>query len=345
MKTIKLSLVAAALCSVMATPALATTVQIYGRAHLSVDSLDDGADSGTNVSSNSSRLGFRAKHELDGGLEAFMQIEQNIRFDEGSGNWASRDSFVGLKGGFGTVRIGQFDTPLKDVRSKVDMFGDRVGDIRNLTRTSTSGATNANIGNVFDERYKNGVAFTSPKFGDFVFDFHYTPHNNTGATVDNIQESYSMSVSYEVKGFYAAVAYETFEGNNDLDPNAVRVGLYYDLTSDLRVSGLYQTASDVPGGDRNVYGLGSSYKMGDYTLRGQYYVAGKNDMTESGANMFVFGVDRNFGRALTLYAAYAVTSNDDNANFRVTAGGRDTQLDTVMGQDAKALSLGVVYNF
>lgn len=154
MKTIKVSLVAAALSSAFALPALAADVEIYGRAHLSVDALDNGVDSGTNVSSNSSRLGFRAKTEIEGGLEAFVQIEQNIRFDEGAGNWASRDSFVGLRGSFGTLRLGQFDTPLKAVRGKVDMFGDRIGDIRNLTRTSTSGSTNANIGNVFDERYK-----------------------------------------------------------------------------------------------------------------------------------------------------------------------------------------------
>ncbi len=345
MKTIKLGLVAAAVLASMAVPAMAADVTVYGRAHLSLDSLDNGVDSGTNVSSNSSRLGFKASTKLDGGLEAFVQIEQNIRFDEGSGNWASRDSFVGIKGDFGQVRLGQFDTPLKAVRGKVDMFGDRLGDIRNLTRTSTSGDTNANIGNVFDERYKNGVHYRSPKMNNFTFDLHYTPHNNTGATVDNVRESYSMSVSYEVKGFYAALAYETFEGQNDLDPNALRAGVYYNITDEFRLAGMYQSASDVPGGDRNVYGIGASYKMGTYTLRGQYYVAGDNDADNSGANMLVIGADRSFGKDLLMYVAYGITSNDDNANFRVSAGGRDTQLAAVRGEDASGLSLGIQYSF
>lgn len=348
MKTMKLGLIAAAVLTTVSAPALAVdvqNVQIYGRAHLSVDSLDNGAETGTNVSSNSSRLGFKASTKLDDGLEAFVQIEQNIRFDEGAGNWASRDTFVGLKGEFGQVRIGQFDTPLKAVRGKVDMFGDRVGDIRNLTRTSTSGSTEANIGNVFDERYKNGVHYRSPKLNNFTFDLHYTPHNNTGATVDNVRESYSMAVSYEVKGFYAAVAYETFEGENELDPNALRVGVFYDFTEAFRLAGMYQKASDVPGGDRSVYGLGASYKLGQYTLRGQYYVAGDNDLADSGASMFVVGADRKLGKDLTLYLAYGLTSNDDAAAFRVTAGGRDTQLATVTGEDATGLSLGIIYNF
>lgn len=327
-----------------ASPAMAQNVTIYGRAHLSVDSLDNGLDSGTNVSSNSSRLGFRANTELDGGLTAFMQIETNVRFDEGSGAWASRDSFVGLRGDWGQVRLGQFDTPLKVVRGKVDMFGDRIGDIRNLTRTATGGTGEANIGNVFDERYQNGIHYRSPSFSDFTFDLHYTPHRTTGATVDNLRESWSTSLAYEVKGLYVGIAYETFEGDNDLDPNAIRLGAYYDI-GDWRVAGMYQTASDVPGGDRDVYGLGLSYKVGNYVLRGQWYQAGENDLADSGANMFVVGFDRNFGRAFTLYFAYGVTNNDDNAAFRVSAGGRDTQLAAVTGENSSGLSLGFVYNF
>jgi predicted porin len=351
--TLGLAMLVAGAGFTAAAPALAQTaapnVTIYGRAHLSLDYLDDGDESGANVSSNSSRLGFRASTEVQPGLTAFMQIETNIRYDEGGGSsWASRDSFVGLRGNdWGQVRIGQFDTPLKIVRGKVDMFGDRIGDIRNLTRTSTSGTDQANIGNVFDERFKNGVAYTSPKFADgFTFDFHYTPNNNTGATTDSVRDSYSTSLSYEVKGLYLAAAYEYFEGGtSDLDPSAFRLGAYYDI-GDLRLAGMWQSATDVPGGDRDVYGIGASYKMGDWVLRGQVYQAGESDdVDDNGATMYVVGVDRNFGRALTLYLAYGATSNDDFANFRVTAGGRDSSVPTVPGETASALSFGVVYSF
>jgi predicted porin len=83
-----------------------------------------------------------------------VQLEQTIRIDEGAGSYADRDSFVGLRGDFGTLKIGQFDTPLKVIRGKVDQFGDRVGDIRNVSRVS--GGT---IGNVFDERFDDNAAF------------------------------------------------------------------------------------------------------------------------------------------------------------------------------------------
>ncbi len=71
------------------TPALAMAadVKIYGRAHVSSDYLDDGADyNEVGISSNSSRLGFKAEQELENGMTVFGQIEQEINFASGSSN-------------------------------------------------------------------------------------------------------------------------------------------------------------------------------------------------------------------------------------------------------------------
>src|SRR5690606_26304782 len=109
-------------------------ISFYGRAHVTVDVLDDGEDDGANVSSNSSRLGIRGSTEIAEGLKGILQIEQEVRYDNGSGNFATRDTFVGLEGGFGGVRLGFIDTPLKLIRANVDFFGDQVGDVRNVSR-------------------------------------------------------------------------------------------------------------------------------------------------------------------------------------------------------------------
>lgn len=329
-------LVATAVLASMSSVAVAADVEIYGRAHLSLDFLDDGADTGTNISSNSSRLGFRASSELDNGLEAFMQLEQNIRYDQRGGEFASRDSFVGIRGNFGQVRLGYFDTPLKAVRSRTDMFGDRLGDARNMT----SGG-----GMSFDNRYRNGIHYRSPSMNGLVFDFQYTPHNATGATTDNDQESYSTSLTYRTGDWFFVAAYETYEGDT-LDPTAVRLGTYVDITPDFRVSGFYQNATDVPGGDRDTFGIGASYKLnGGYTLRSQYYQTSDNDTANTGADMFVLGIDKRLGASTTLYATYGITSNDEFANFSVSSGGRDTRVTPVVGEDATGFSLGVIYNF
>jgi len=57
--------------------------------------------------------------DLGGGLKTIWQIESNALIDTGaSGAFAVRDSFVGLTGGFGTVRLGNFDTVYKRIATR-----------------------------------------------------------------------------------------------------------------------------------------------------------------------------------------------------------------------------------
>ena len=70
----KMKLIAVAVGAALAVPAVAMAdVTVYGRAHVSVDFLDDGADySETNLSSNSSRLGFKGNHEINPNLKPLL---------------------------------------------------------------------------------------------------------------------------------------------------------------------------------------------------------------------------------------------------------------------------------
>lgn|SRR5690554_2284962 len=343
MKAPQKLLLAAAISASLATPVMAQDIEIYGRAHVSVDALDNGSDTGMNVSSNSSRLGFRAKHELENGLEAFMQIETNIRYDQGNGgSLASRDSFAGIRGGFGQLRVGFFDTPTKLVRSNTDMFGDRLGDARNFTSGDNMS---------FDNRFRNGVHYRSPSKGPVTFDIQYSPHNAEGATADNNRTAMSTSLTYRQGDWYAVVAYETLESavttadGTVLDPSVVRVGAYYNFKPEWRVSAFFQSATDIAGGDRTVYGLGTSYRSGEWTYRAQFYAASDNDTADTGANMLVLGADRRLARSTTAYIVYAMADNDAAATFQVSAGGRDTRLPALAGETQTGLSVGLVYSF
>src|SRR5690554_2638521 len=155
----KKTLCALAVGATLFTPALAMAadVKVYGRAHVSLDYLDDGADyNEVGLSSNSSRLGFKAEQKLENGMTVFGQVEQQINFasgekDDKSINFATRDTFVGLKGDFGQARVGRFDSPFKVARGPVNFFGDMVGDIRNVTRADMK----------FDERNENTIEYKS----------------------------------------------------------------------------------------------------------------------------------------------------------------------------------------
>lgn len=323
------------LCALSTTATLAADIEIYGRAHLSGDVLGDGSDYGLNVSSNSSRLGVRASHQVNDNLEAFVQLEQNVRFDQRGGDFATRDSFAGLRGDWGQVRIGSFDTPGKLLRAKADVFNDRLGDLRNLS---------SGDGMSFDPRFRNSIHYRSPVYANTTFDIQYSSHNATDATTDNELQAISVALNYAHERVWLGASYEMTEGS-DYDPQAIRLAGSYDFTEAWQGILFYQHASDLAFGERDVVGGGAKYRFGDYALMGQVYHATENDLDESAATMAAIGFDYYISPELTLYAILGATDNDEEAGFSVSAGGRDTTVYPELGNTASGLSLGFIYNF
>jgi predicted porin len=125
--------------------------KVYGKLNIALN--NDGSD-GVNekeidLVSNSSRLGLKGELEMQDGLVGLYQIEYQIdpvdghARDEVKGEngeievtdstFTQRNSYVGLKGSFGTLKLGKHDTPLKKASLKVDLFNDLKGDIKNIT--------------------------------------------------------------------------------------------------------------------------------------------------------------------------------------------------------------------
>ena len=139
----KKSLIALAIASAVSAPAFAATsnVDIYGVLNMSVNYVDQdvsGTQNSVNVTSSASRIGFKGAEDLGGGLAAIWQIETGFNADEpnstgsSSGQLGNRNTFVGLKGGFGTVLAGNHDTPMKMLGRMVDPFADTLADSRNV---------------------------------------------------------------------------------------------------------------------------------------------------------------------------------------------------------------------
>ncbi|MCC5809623.1 MAG: porin [Ectothiorhodospiraceae bacterium] len=336
---------ALAVAAAMATPALASANEIYGRAHLSVDYLDNGDEGAVNVSSNSSRLGFRGNAELDYGLTAIYQIESEVQFDREGSSIASRDSFGGLRGDFGMLRLGKFDTPLKALRGRADFFGDQVGDARNITRNRGLTQTENGAQQGFDERFRNSIHYRTPSFGGVVLDVQYSTNEEAdGYTDNNDNDAISAAISYSQGPLFAGIAYETYNGDADIDQlerDVIRAVLSYDFGV-VRVAGLVQTASDP---DDNVYGIGARWAVTPSTgLRAQYYMLDA-DESDYDSQLFAIGVDHRLGRAATVYANYAFVSNDDNARVTPYREARTASSQGVVGEDTSAFSVGMIYNF
>ena len=359
----KKKLIALVVGAAAVAPALAVAdVTVYGRAHISADYLDDGADySETNLSSNSSRLGFKGSHDINPTMTAFFQIEQQINFTTGGSDsgsdFATRDTFVGLKGdNWGAIQAGRFDSPFKKARGPANLFGDQVGDMRNLTRTRTR-ISDGDVGDGssrFDERYDNTVQYTTPNFGGFNAVLAYSMYEGQSAVQDHDSDAFSMALNYGAGPLSASLAYEQVEedvGGGERD--ALRAAAAYSLTDAFKVVGFYQT-SDYDGSDdpvvvdlnsNDVYGLGGEYKLTDATALKAMWMTLDSDADNADADMWVVGVEHKLDKAVRVYANYAMIDNDDRRALAPWAQARTATPDGAYGEEASGFSVGLRYDF
>ena len=348
----KMKLIAVAVGAALAVPAVAMAdVTVYGRAHVSVDYLDDGAKySETNLSSNASRLGFKGDHAINPDLKAFFQIEQQINFTTGSNDgkstdFATRDTFVGLSSNFGSVQVGRFDSPFKVARGPANLFGDQVGDMRNLTRFGNGR---------FDERYDNTIQYTTPNFGGFNAKLAYSMYEGQFSREDVDSDAFSLSLNYAGGPLEASLAYEKVEEDaSSGERDGIRAAAAYKLFNSFKLVGFYQTVDhDSPiQADRDrwssdVYGLGGEYSISDKTALKAMWMTRDSDADNADADMWVVGVEHKLDKAVRVYANYAVIDNDRNsaqvpweqarsANYRAFAA----------GEEASGFSVGMRYDF
>ncbi|WP_111643261.1 porin [Marinimicrobium alkaliphilum] len=335
----KKALLPLALAAAMPLTAMAD-VSVYGRAHVSLDLLDDGADySELNISSNSSRLGFRANKDLENGMTAIMQIESQIDYDTGGAFVSNRDTFVGLRGDFGMLRIGQFDSPFKRARGPANLFGDQVGDMRNLTRAGNGR---------FDERPNNTIHYQTPKMGDLQFNIAYSVNDGSSKEEGAKDEAVSLSATYAAGGLDLAVAYEAWgEDHGRGERDALRLAAGYQLTGDFKLVGFFQSANheENDAWTSDVFGLGAEFKLAPQTALKGHFLQRSGDLDDSDTSLIAVGIEHRLDRSVRVYANYAMADNDDAVNLTPWSQARSAGPGGTAGETNSGLSLGLRYDF
>lgn len=126
----KKSLIAlAVLASVAGVAQAQSSVQLYGIVDLVVHK-DKGASAMmTSGGVSTSRWGLKGSEDLGGGLKANFLLEQGFGADTGTvaaGTQFSRQSYVGLSGGFGEVKLGKIWTAYDDIAGATNPVFDSV---------------------------------------------------------------------------------------------------------------------------------------------------------------------------------------------------------------------------
>ena len=147
----------------------------------------------TEIADFGSRIGFKGSESLGSGLNAIWQVENDISV-AGGGNWAGRDSFIGLDGNFGKVRAGRLSTQLNDMDTLDPWeYSNNALGLGVYTRTG--------------ERVVS-VRYDTPNFAGFSANVQFTPRDNQSNTGrDDAGRSdtsaYYAGLNYENSGFFA----------------------------------------------------------------------------------------------------------------------------------------------
>lgn len=161
-----------------------SSVSVYGLLDVSVGQTQaPGGASSKAVDSGkmtTSYLGFKGTEDLGGGLSAVFTLEHFLRADTGSAGrfdadtfW-SRNAFVGLTGGFGTVALGRQTTGLFVNTLLFNPFGDSFGFSPSIRHYFTSNTTTGDSG------WSDSVKYTSPKVGGATLTAHVAAGEGSG---------------------------------------------------------------------------------------------------------------------------------------------------------------------
>ena len=195
----------------------------------------------TKIADYGSRIGFKGTEHLGSGLNAIWQVENSVSL-AGGGDWAGRDSFIGLEGGFGKVRAGKLSTSLEDMDA-VDPW------------EYSNNALGLGMFERTGERVTS-VRYDSPVWAGFSFNAQMTPRDN-GTEVRGVgvtdgrndaasdTSAYYAGLNYENAGLFAqyGVGYKksayVSQANDSKSGQAHKVTVGYDANN-LFVAGGYQ---------------------------------------------------------------------------------------------------------
>jgi predicted porin len=326
---------------------LAEGPRVYGKINLSLEQerFNDEAipanDTDTwKLDNNASRLGVKGDFGLDvADLEAFYKAEFEIHPDDGeetSNNGVEqvldqRNIYGGVRGAFGSVQAGYFDSPLKSAQMDVDQFSDLDADIKNILAG--------------ENRYANQIMYRSPTLAKMltlnlsaIQNEGQDDLDGDGEVETDIGDSVSASLVMEHEGFYGALAMdrdstdglEVDSETGSIDITRVTAGFNGEQ---FEVGALYQIAADNAEGsdaEDSSWVVSGAWKLDRYKFKVQ---GGRTEGDVSGdeLSLAAIGLDYKLNKQSKVFSYYAASRLDADAP------GSDTDMST--------FGLGVQHKF
>lgn len=204
------------------------------------------------VKDESSRFGIKGSEDLGNGLSAIYQFEYGFNVANGGSGFSSRETWVGLKGGFGEVRLGNTEAPYYKVAGRTDVF------ITSFWNYSLISSTRRN----------NSLTYLLPGGLPVTGGVQVTMDGDSdrGAVEDeNGIDEYNAGVNFEIGPFGAGVGYISDEVDNE---DAFAVAASFDIAG--ASIGVSYEDGDFDDRGRSACGAASVDDSAYWAVEGQY---------------------------------------------------------------------------
>ena len=301
--------------------------QLFGKANLSIASLDDDDGSSTSVASHSSRVGIEgditSKGSLEIGYRFVWQIDMADEAKSSNDHIKSREQYISLKDSWGEVRIGRHDTPYKKAGKKsVEFFSDSYADWNNIITKS------------HDKRADSSVSYYNT-LGPAKLSLMYAAGEDTPAN-DNAGEIFSIAADMKFDDLTFALAYQDIEVdiiNADPATSAAKVIVGYKLGATSAGIAMENIDEDGSPDTTNIM-LSLKHKLDDSnTIKFTYGVAEETTPGLDDPTMMALGIDHKLNDSASVFAYWA-----DGSDGGLAA-------DAKLVGDSTVLAAGVIVKF
>lgn len=327
--------------SAPAPAADSSRVDIYGILDLFMSVGDYGDGTITRLDSSgarASRIGFRGAERLGQGLSLEFTLEAGLNADTGAmpdtTRFFNRQSWVGLKSDYGTVRLGRMNTMQFIMLGKYDAMD---------ATTQTSALLNLAP---FAPRYGNVIAYISPKLADAVT---LQAQYGLGEAEDGTDKNanWHVSAEYEKGPIGLGVTHEEIkDATGQVTTKYTLVGGSYDFGQFKLFAG-YHTA-DVSDGSRDAdtWSVSGLYRLTptDWISLG-YGAVKDNTSLRNDASQIGLLYQHFLRKSTVLYAGLSKIDNKNTARFTLNGSAVAGHPVAYGGADPHALQLGIRHSF
>ena len=288
--------------------------EFYGMLYVSMDLQKSEANSEPShwaFNSRNSRVGIKQDIKLNDDLTAIYKIETGVEIDDGDKGGKSfyqRDIYLGVKGDYGQIIGGRFNTPMRMAEGKIDPFNHLDGDI-----TAVLGG---------HLRVNNIVQYTSPKFANTVINAAFIPGeledlDGDGNPDNRIANAFSASAVYNQGNLFASFAIDknmeakvTTDGLGRSD--RIQLAAKYQMGA-AAFGTIIQHAVDSDDSKlkENAFIVNGTYRINDYTLKAQYGL-NKGSSSKDELSLAAVGVNYHIAKNSVASVNYTITGEEPN---------------------------------